>query len=136
MYFLEVRRQLPRENGRRPAPSPGHSTGPTRQLPGSTTLPYPYPNPDGSLTEWAHPSFPTGPLFLRVQQNPQPGVRETFELNQLKSAPLHNFYRFLQDLTGCKLVAIHLDQPISYTFFQVPAKVETPMTDNDPITDK
>ena len=26
---------------------------------------------------------------------------------------LHNFYRFFQDLTGCKLVAIHLDRPIS-----------------------
>jgi hypothetical protein len=46
-------------------------------------------------------------------------VRETFELNQLKSA-LHNFYRFFQDLTGCKLVAISVNQPISYIFFQVP----------------
>ena len=35
---------------------------------------------------------------------------------------LHNFYRFSQDLTGCKLVAINLDRPISYIFFQVPAK--------------
>ena len=35
---------------------------------------------------------------------------------------LHNFYRFSQDLTGCKLVAINLDRPISYNFFQVPAK--------------
>ena len=35
--------------------------------------------------------------------------------------PLHNFYRFFQDLTGCKLVAIYLDRPISYFFFQVPA---------------
>jgi hypothetical protein len=47
-------------------------------------------------------------------------VRETFELNQL-NLPLRNFYRFFQDLTGCKLVAIHLDRPTSYTFFQVPA---------------
>ena len=46
--------------------------------------------------------------------------RETFELNQLKST-LHNFYWFFQDLTGCKLVVINLDRPISYIFFQVPA---------------
>jgi hypothetical protein len=31
--------------------------------------------------------------------------------------PLHNFFRFCQDLTGCKLVAIHLDQPISCILF-------------------
>jgi hypothetical protein len=47
-------------------------------------------------------------------------VQETFELNQLKFT-LYNFNRFSQDLTGCKLVAIHLDRPISYSFFQVPA---------------
>jgi hypothetical protein len=28
---------------------------------------------------------------------------------------------FWQDFTGCKLVAINLDRPISYVFFQVPA---------------
>ena len=45
-------------------------------------------------------------------------VQETFELHQLKSAPF-NFYRFFfQDLTGCKLVAINLDWPISYIFFK------------------
>jgi hypothetical protein len=55
MHFLELRRQLPRENGRRPAPSPGHSAGPTRQPYGSTTLPNPYSNPDGSLTEVSPP---------------------------------------------------------------------------------
>jgi hypothetical protein len=38
-------------------------------------------------------------------------VRETFERNQLQSIrPFdHNFYRFSQDLMGCKFVAIHLD---------------------------
>jgi hypothetical protein len=45
-------------------------------------------------------------------------VRETFELNQLESAPSLPVF---QDLTGCKLVAIHLDWPKSYIFFQVPA---------------
>jgi hypothetical protein len=35
--------------------------------------------------------------------------------------PLHNFYRFLQDLTGYKLVAMNLDWPISDYYFQVPA---------------
>jgi hypothetical protein len=51
-------------------------------------------------------------------------VRETFERNQLQSIrPFdHNFYRFSQDLMGCKFVAIHLDRPIlSYISFQVPA---------------
>ena len=43
-------------------------------------------------------------------------VSETFELN-LQNPPLHNFYRFFQDLIGCKLVAINLDQPISYILF-------------------
>jgi hypothetical protein len=42
-------------------------------------------------------------------------VRETFELNQLK------LFRFSQDLTGCKLLAIDLDRSISYIFFQVSA---------------
>jgi hypothetical protein len=37
-------------------------------------------------------------------------------------AQIRPFYRFSEDFTGCKLVAIHLDQPISYIFlFQVPA---------------
>jgi len=31
---------------------------------------------------------------------------------------LNNFYRFFQDLTGCKLVAINLEWPISYIFFK------------------
>ena len=43
-------------------------------------------------------------------------VWETFELNQLKSAPSQLLPVF-QDLTGCKLVAIHLDRPISYICF-------------------
>jgi hypothetical protein len=47
-------------------------------------------------------------------------VRETFELNQLKSAPSQHLLVF-PGLTGCKLVAVNLDRPISYTFFQVPA---------------
>jgi hypothetical protein len=49
-----------------------------------------------------------------------PRVWETFELNQLKP-PFHNFYRFFQDLTSSELVAINLDWPIYYIFFQVPA---------------
>ena len=53
------------------------------------------------------------PLGLRV--------RETFELNQRKPAPSQLLPVFFQDLTGCKLVAIHLDRPMSYAFFQVPA---------------
>jgi hypothetical protein len=40
---------------------------------------------------------------------------ETFELNQL-NPPLHNFYRFFHDVTGCKLVAINLDRPIELSF--------------------
>jgi hypothetical protein len=48
-----------------------------------------------------------------------PKVRETFELNQLKSAPSQLLPVFFEDLTGCKLVVIHLDWLISYTFFQV-----------------
>ena len=43
-------------------------------------------------------------------------VRETLELNQLKSAP-SQLLPFFQDLTGCKLVAIHLDWQISSLFF-------------------
>ena len=43
-------------------------------------------------------------------------VRETFELNQLKSTPSQLLPVFW-DLTGCKLVAIHFNQPISYNFF-------------------
>ena len=43
-------------------------------------------------------------------------VRETFELNQLKSAP-SQLLPFFQDLTDCKLVAINVDRPISYIFF-------------------
>ena len=41
--------------------------------------------------------------------------------NQLKSAPSQLLLFFSQDLTGCRLVVINLDQPISYFFFQVPA---------------
>ena len=37
--------------------------------------------------------------------------------------PLHNFYRFLQVSTGCKLVANHFDRPISYIFSPVPANL-------------
>ena len=44
-----------------------------------------------------------------------------FWAQPVKNPPLHNFYRFFQDLTGCKLVVIHLDRPISYIFLQVPA---------------
>ena len=47
-----------------------------------------------------------------------PGFRETFELNQRKPAPsqlLRVF--FFQYLTGCELVAIHLDRPTSCVFF-------------------
>jgi hypothetical protein len=51
-----------------------------------------------------------------------PRVRETFELNQLKSTASQLLPVF-QDLTGCKLVAVHLDRPISYAFFQVPANI-------------
>jgi hypothetical protein len=39
-------------------------------------------------------------------------------------AKIHTFATstgFFQDLTGCKLVAIHLDRPISYISFQVSA---------------
>ena len=49
-----------------------------------------------------------------------PRAQETFELNQLKSTASQLLPVF-QDLTGCKLVAIHLEWPISYFFFQVPA---------------
>jgi hypothetical protein len=34
-----------------------------------------------------------------------------------KIHPFTNFYRFFHDLTGCKLVVINLDQPISYICF-------------------
>ena len=47
---------------------------------------------------------------------PTSKVQETFELNQL-NPPLHNFYWFFQELTGCKFVAIKLDMPISYFLF-------------------
>ena len=47
-------------------------------------------------------------------------VRETFELNQL-NPPIQNFYLFFQNSTGCKLVVITLDQPMSYIILQVPA---------------
>ena len=40
-----------------------------------------------------------------------------------KILPFTTSTGFLQDLTGCKLVAIHLDRPISYNFFQAPANV-------------
>ena len=42
-----------------------------------------------------------------------------FGAQPAKIRPLHNFYRFSQDLTGCKLVAMNLDQPISFFWFQV-----------------
>jgi hypothetical protein len=51
---------------------------------------------------WSHPGF--GRLLSSTSSNP----------------PLHDFYRFFEDLTACKLVAIDLDRPISYIFFQVP----------------
>jgi hypothetical protein len=47
-------------------------------------------------------------------------VWETFELNQLNSTPSQLLPVFL-DSTGCKLVTMNLDRPISYIFFQVPA---------------
>ena len=60
-------------------------------------------------------------IFTQKRENVvKPRVWETFELNQLKSVPSH-FYRFFEDLTACKLVAINLDRPISYMFVQVPA---------------
>ena len=37
--------------------------------------------------------------------------------------PPHNFYRFLQVSTSCKLVANHFDRPISYIFPPVPANL-------------
>jgi hypothetical protein len=37
-------------------------------------------------------------------------------------------------LTGCKLVAIHLDRPLSYLFFQVPADFFFIVNDNRPRT--
>ena len=50
-------------------------------------------------------------VFIGVRDR----VRETFKLNQLKSAPSQLPLVF-KDMTGCKLVAIHLDWPISYCF--------------------
>jgi hypothetical protein len=44
-----------------------------------------------------------------------------FGAQPAKIRPFTTITGFFQDLTGCKLVAIHLDRPISYTFFQVPA---------------
>jgi hypothetical protein len=88
-----------------------------------------------------------GPLILHLEAGPIPleadcmkfqpflgwrlasiRVRETFELNQLKSTPsqllsgfflvfFFHFFHFFQHLTGCKLVAINLDRPISFFFF-------------------
>ena len=49
--------------------------------------------------------------------------------------PLHNFYEFFQDLTGCKLVAINLDRPVSYIYiFQVLAILFFHCNDNQPRT--
>jgi hypothetical protein len=54
-------------------------------------------------------------VFLAACPEGRGSVQETFELNQLKSGPsqlLPGF--FFQNLTGCKLLAINLDWPISY----------------------
>jgi hypothetical protein len=50
-------------------------------------------------------------------------VRETFELNQLKSGPSSQLLPVFDRISPvAKLVAINLDRPISYIFiFQVPA---------------
>jgi hypothetical protein len=44
-----------------------------------------------------------------------------FRAQPAKIRPFTTSTRFFQDLTGCKLVAIHLDKPISYIFVQAPA---------------
>jgi hypothetical protein len=43
-------------------------------------------------------------------------VRETFEFNKLNICPLTTSTGFSTTFTGCKLVAINLDQPISSIF--------------------
>jgi hypothetical protein len=61
------------------------------------------------------PSLPGLPALTCMGTLPK--VWETFELNQLKSAPSQVLPIFFQDLTGCKLVAINLDRPISFLFY-------------------
>jgi hypothetical protein len=60
-------------------------------------------------------------VFLVACPEGRGRVRETFELNQLKSGPSQLLPGFFQNLTGCKLVAINLDWPISY----IPYKLTT-----------
>jgi hypothetical protein len=60
------------------------------------------------VSTFRFPGFPKG------HQDP-PLTYEMLSSTSLKP-PLHNFYRYFQDSTGCKLVAIHLDRPISCIF--------------------
>jgi hypothetical protein len=59
-----------------------------------------------------------------TSQNPRERINiwETFELNWLKSALSQLLtYQISHNFTGCRLVAINLDRPMSYIVFQVPA---------------
>ena len=71
-----------------------------------------------------------GHVYLATQLLAQPAltniiigvyrVRETFMLNQLKSTPSQLLPVF-PGFNRLKLVTIHMDRPISYNFFKVPA---------------
>jgi len=68
--------------------------------------------PTGGGRQWTEFARSLPPVGVGEQAR----VRETFELSQLKSAPSQLNPVFFQDLTGCKLVAIHLDLPMSSIF--------------------
>ena len=72
------------------------------------------------LSPWLYrQSLPNSQVMATVQILGQ-GSGD-FWAQPAKIRPFTTSSGFLQDLTGCKLVAIHLDRPISYIFVQVPA---------------
>ena len=62
-------------------------------------------------------SPPSSVAFIMLTHPPSPPEFGRLLSSTSSNPPLHNFYRFSQDFTGCQLVAVHLDRPISYILF-------------------
>jgi hypothetical protein len=60
-------------------------------------------------------------FFLKEKKGTYERVEQHNDLDTSQNPHLHNFYRFSQDLTGCKLVAIDWTSQYPIYFFQVPA---------------